>query len=42
MNPKDGEKSLEEKEGLGSDDLENVKKLREIYNGKTMRGNCFA
>jgi DNA polymerase-3 subunit alpha len=25
------EKSLEEKDGLGSDDMENVKKLREIY-----------
>jgi DNA polymerase III subunit alpha len=29
---KDGEKSLTEKEGLGGDDLENVKRLREIYN----------
>src|SRR4029453_14006551 len=28
---RDGEKSLEEKEGLGSEDMENVKKLREIY-----------
>lgn len=28
---KDGEKSLEEKEGFGSDDMENVKKIREIY-----------
>jgi DNA polymerase-3 subunit alpha len=28
---KDGENSLEEKDGLGNDDLENVKKLREIY-----------
>src|SRR4029078_1092995 len=36
LSPKEGEKSLIEKEGLGSDDLENVKKLREIYNGKTM------
>src|SRR6266496_5027768 len=35
MFPKDGEKSLIEREGLGSDDLENVKKLREIYNSKT-------
>ena len=34
ITPKDGEKSLIEKEGLGSDDIENVKKLREIYNGK--------
>ena len=32
MKTKDGEKSLEEKEGLGGDDIENVKKLREIYN----------
>ncbi len=29
---KDGEKSLEEKDGLGADDLETVRKLREIYN----------
>ncbi|MFZ1532688.1 MAG: DNA polymerase III subunit alpha, partial [Chitinophagaceae bacterium] len=26
-----GEKSLEEKEGMNSDDMENIKKLREIY-----------
>ncbi|MGZ8511451.1 MAG: DNA polymerase III subunit alpha, partial [Chitinophagaceae bacterium] len=31
MKTKDGEKSLEEKEGLGGDDFENVKKIREIY-----------
>lgn len=31
MKVKDGEKSLEEKEGLGNDDAENIKKLREIY-----------
>ncbi len=31
MKIKDGEKSLEEKDGLGNDDFENVKKLREIY-----------
>jgi len=31
MKIKDGEKSLEEKDGLGSDDMENVKKLRDIY-----------
>jgi DNA-directed DNA polymerase III (polc) len=29
---KDGEKSLEEKDGIGADELEVVKKLREIYN----------
>ena len=31
LKAKEGEKSLEEKDGLGNDDLENVKKLREIY-----------
>lgn len=31
MRTKDGEKSLEEKEGLGADDLESVKKIRDIY-----------
>lgn len=31
LRTKDGEKSLEEKDGLGSEDLDNVKKLREIY-----------
>ncbi len=31
MRTKEGEKSLEEKEGLTSDDLENVKRLRDIY-----------
>ena len=33
---KEGEKSLEEKEALQSDDLENVKKLREIYKGNDL------
>src|SRR5258706_7014727 len=31
MRMKDGEKSLEEKEGFGNEDMENVKKIREIY-----------
>src|SRR6476619_3998671 len=31
LKTRDGEKSLEEKEGLNSDDFENIKKLREIY-----------
>ncbi|HEX2627456.1 MAG TPA: DNA polymerase III subunit alpha, partial [Chitinophagaceae bacterium] len=31
MKAKEGEKSLEEKDGLGNDDLENVKRLRDIY-----------
>jgi DNA polymerase-3 subunit alpha len=30
---KEGEKSLEEKDGIGADEIEIVKKLREIYNG---------
>ena len=34
LTTKDGEKSLEEKEGVGGDDLEMIKKLREIYNGE--------
>ena len=32
LNFRDGDKSLEEKEGINSDDLEGVKKLRAIYN----------
>ncbi|HEX4876219.1 MAG TPA: DNA polymerase III subunit alpha [Chitinophagaceae bacterium] len=31
LKAKEGENSLEEKDGIGNDDLENVKKLREIY-----------
>lgn len=31
---REGEKSLEEKDGVGADDMELVKKLRDIYNGK--------
>jgi len=30
---KEGEKSLEEKEGFGGEDIENIRRLREIYNG---------
>ena len=41
LSPRDGEKSLIEKEGLGSDELENVKKLREIYNSKTMEATVL-
>jgi DNA polymerase-3 subunit alpha len=41
LTAKDGEKSLEEKEGLGSEDLENVKKLREIYNGNDIRSQVL-
>ncbi|MDQ3051998.1 MAG: DNA polymerase III subunit alpha [Bacteroidota bacterium] len=31
--PIEGEKGLKEKEGIGADDMENVKKLREIHKG---------
>jgi DNA polymerase-3 subunit alpha len=34
LTAKDGEKSLEEKEGIGPDEIEVVRKLREIYNGE--------
>lgn len=33
LTARDGEKSLEEKEGIGPDEIEVIKKLREIYNG---------
>ncbi|GAB4133111.1 MAG: DNA polymerase III subunit alpha [Bacteroidia bacterium] len=39
--PIDGEKSLKEKEGLGGDDLENVKKLREIYKGNDLQAKVI-
>jgi DNA polymerase-3 subunit alpha len=41
MTPKEGEKSLEEKDGLGPDDMENVKKIREIYNGDDLRSRVL-
>lgn len=41
LTAKDGEKSLEEKEGLGGEDLENVKRLREIYNGNDLRAQVL-
>ena len=34
---KEGEKSLEEKEGYQQEDIENIRKLREIYNGNDIR-----
>ena len=38
---KDGEKSLEEKEGFQADDIENIKKLREIYKGNDLRAQVL-
>lgn len=39
--PLEGEKSLKEKDALGSDDIENVKKLREIYAGDDLRARVL-
>ena len=41
MTAKDGEKSLSEKEGLMADELENVKKLREIHKGDHLQGKIL-
>ena len=38
---KEGPKSLEEKEGFGAEDIENIKKLREIYNSDTEQGRVL-
>lgn len=38
---KNGEKSLEEKEALGADDIETVKKLREIYKGSNLESQVL-
>jgi DNA polymerase-3 subunit alpha len=39
--PFKGEKSLEEKENLNADDVENAKKLREIYEGNDIRSSVL-
>jgi len=41
LTAKDGEKSLEEKDGVGPDDLINVKLLRDIYKGDDMRSRVL-
>ncbi len=41
LTKKDGEKSLEEKEGLQPEDLENVRQLREIYKGTDIRSQVL-
>ncbi|WP_164135004.1 hypothetical protein, partial [Serratia marcescens] len=38
---KEGPKSLEEKEGYVPEDIENVKKLREIYKGNDIRAQVL-
>jgi DNA polymerase-3 subunit alpha len=39
--PLDGAKSLKEKEGYGSDDIENIKKLRELYAGTDLQARVL-
>ena len=41
LTAKDGDKSLSEKEGLIQDDLENVKKIRLIYNGNDLHAKVL-
>ncbi len=41
ISAKEGPKSLVEKEGINPDDLENVKKIREIYNGTDIRSRVL-
>lgn len=41
LHKKEGEKSLEDKEGLGPDEIEVVKKLRELYQGKSLEGEVL-
>lgn len=41
LTEKDGEKSLTEKEGLIPDDLENVKKIRQVYNGNDLHAKVL-
>src|SRR5690606_24522655 len=41
LSAKEGEKSLEDKDGLGPDELEQVKKIREIYNSDTLAGEVL-
>lgn len=38
---KEGEKSLEEVESYGSDDVENIKRLREVYHGKSLQSDVL-
>lgn len=39
--PLDGDGGLKDKEGVGGDDLENVKRLRQIYEGKDLAANVL-
>jgi DNA polymerase-3 subunit alpha len=41
LTAKEGEKSLEEKDGVGADDLANVRLLRDIYKGEDIRSRVL-
>ena len=41
LTSKEGEKSLEEKEGLQQDDIQNIKRLREIYKGNDIESKVL-
>jgi DNA polymerase-3 subunit alpha len=41
LTAKEGEASLEEKESYGSDDVENIKRLREVYNTKSLQSDVL-
>jgi DNA polymerase III subunit alpha len=41
LTTKEGEKSLEEKEGCGTEEIEIVKRLRELYKGNTLEGDVL-
>lgn len=41
LNAKEGEKSLAERDGLGPDDLELVRKIREIYNNDSLESKVL-
>lgn len=41
LTAKEGEQSLEEKEGLGTEEIETVKKIRELYKGNSLDGEVL-
>ncbi|MGV3657856.1 MAG: DNA polymerase III subunit alpha, partial [Chitinophagaceae bacterium] len=41
LTSKDGDGSLEDKEGYGSDDIENIKRIREVYNSKSLQSDVL-
>ena len=41
LNAKEGEQSLEEKEGIGTEEFEMVKRIRDLYKGPTLEGEVL-